>query len=636
MSSSASTLPDAETLAQLVWAAKADAPDGVERFLHAVRPWVVGYFTRHRLEDQAEDLAQQVLLRLARAVGRMVPAQAGWYIAAVARRERLRAQRRGATHRLVSLERASALPASVDVMAEVETLELWRAVHVACLAVLEGELRETMLAHLRGADTAALAARFGISRGAVRTRLQRARATLRQALVAYLPHDPDPPGSRPQDSQSPDHNPTNPVSHHDRRSGMSTSAQLQPSLQHLAFFQSLSHITGDDPMWASTTAGLLSLRLVDRWAEDGHVRLSTDSAEVRSVLAAVEAIDPGSVYRGALRSLVDAVTARRNAAAVSEAVQRIAAYARALQYDAQWALAADVYRTLVTSAPVDAHAETLTNGYVQLGYCLRMMGESDAALSTYRAAAWIAAQCGQPTTIVRAKIGEANVTLQRGNLPAAESMLDEAISTALAQPDVAQAALSQALHDRAHVAYRRRQFEEAAIFCHRALAHCEHPTERDRVLVDLATFLGELGQRDAARKAFLILAATAQEQYVRWAATINLLELTTLEGDETVFERLRQELASASLSPAFAAEYHLLVGLGHQRFGRSEAAREALGQALRVAREYQLNETAFRVEATLRSLEVLTPPTITTAPPPSEAVAEIVRTIDQLRAEAGA
>src|SRR5688500_5344634 len=127
MSSPADKLPDSETLAVLVRAARSDAPEGVERFLGAVRPWLVAYFTRHRLEDQAEDLAQQVLVRLARAVGRIVPEQAGWYIVAVTRRERLRAQRRGAARRLVPVERLDVFPAGVDVAAEVETLELWRA-----------------------------------------------------------------------------------------------------------------------------------------------------------------------------------------------------------------------------------------------------------------------------------------------------------------------------------------------------------------------------------------------------------------------------------------------------------------------------------------------------------------------------
>ena len=65
---------------------------------------------------------------------------------------------------------------------------------------------------------------------------------------------------------------------------------------------------------------------------------------------------------------------------------------------------------------------------------------------------------------------------------------------------------------------------------------------RDRVLNDLGASFVQLGVYSAARDAYLVVAATAQEQYMRWTAMINLLDVAADERREPVFEQYRRDL----------------------------------------------------------------------------------------------
>ena len=74
---------------------------------------------------------------------------------------------------------------------------------------------------------------------------------------------------------------------------------------------------------------------------------------------------------------------------------------------------------------------------------------------------------GDVMSILRARIQEANVAIDRGNLPYAETLLDETILQAK------ESGLSEiratAIHDRAHLAIRRGRPEEAVVLGYEAL-----------------------------------------------------------------------------------------------------------------------------------------------------------------------
>src|SRR6185437_16926372 len=100
----------------------------------------------------------------------------------------------------------------------------------------------------------------------------------------------------------------------------------------------------------------------------------------------------------------------------------------------------------------------------------------------------------------------------------------------------------------------------------------EAQTAKDRALSDLAATFVDMGMLDAARDAHLMLAATAVEQYTRWVATINLLEIAARDQREPVFEQYRRELADAELPATLAAYFEFYTGQGYRAFDRNEQA----------------------------------------------------------------
>ena len=66
--------------------------------------------------------------------------------------------------------------------------------------------------------------------------------------------------------------------------------------------------------------------------------------------------------------------------------------------------------------------------------------------------------------------------------------------------------------------------------------------DRDRTLANIATGFRYLGLMDVARDAYLVLASTAQEQYIRWMSELNLMELAALQGMELDFDKYRRDL----------------------------------------------------------------------------------------------
>jgi hypothetical protein len=100
----------------------------------------------------------------------------------------------------------------------------------------------------------------------------------------------------------------------------------------------------------------------------------------------------------------------------------------------------------------------------------------------------------------------------------------------------------------------------------------------------------------------LIVAATAQDQWVRWQATLNLMELASIDGMQEAFDSYASELAGASLSPTWRAYFYLYLGQGHERFGRYELAVESLNEAVAFATTHQFHRVAFEAEQSLAAI----------------------------------
>ena len=401
-------------------------------------------------------------------------------------------------------------------------------------------------------------------------------------------------------------------------------------LRHVAFFEELGKLDESNAEWRSVTAGLVVMRLVDRWIADGVV--ATDGWGASAVRDAVAAIPATTPLQRILASIVDRIcdAPRVDVRALSP---RLMAYGQALEYDAKWHLAIDVYETIINHADPIEDADLLATAYIQLGSSLRNVGALGAASISYEKAHDVAVGAGDMIGVLRARIGEAKVAIARGNMPNAETILDDTIRRA--QGESFADVRSRALHDRATVAGLRGQYNQAIQFAYSALNLSTSQRERDRILADIATGFLSLGLLDVARDAYLVLIATAQDQYVRWTAGLNLMDIAGRQGAEPLFDRYRREFMGAELTPFLQVWYLITVGNGYRQLGRPEAGVLYLEQAVVLADTNGFNQLLFEAEAALAVAEKpvrRAPTTWMPVPTEVEGIAEAIREMRTLAA----
>jgi Tfp pilus assembly protein PilF len=366
--------------------------------------------------------------------------------------------------------------------------------------------------------------------------------------------------------------------------------------RHLAFFTELASMDEREPSWRAVSAGLVVLRLLDAWIHEGAAAVAADGWGVRSVRAAVEEMPAGMPAQVILGGVVDALTSSRGGD-LHAVAPRLMAYARGLDLDAQWGLAADVYETVIAHVDPVEDADVLVNAMLRRAHCLRQLGEHEVALEAFQSAADVARSSGDVSGSLRARIGEAKLVMSRGNLPAADRLLEQTVATATAHGLLEVRSL--ATHDRSQIAHLRSQFDVAVKLAHDALRDSTNECERDRILSDLAGSFYMMGVKSSANDAFLVLASTAREQSARWVATINLMELASEAGTSLQFERYRQQLASAKLPPLLRAQFELHAGRGYQTLGEMDAGRTWLERAVATATAHSLNQIVFEAEQAL-------------------------------------
>ncbi|MDQ6828178.1 MAG: hypothetical protein M3081_04870, partial [Gemmatimonadota bacterium] len=361
---------------------------------------------------------------------------------------------------------------------------------------------------------------------------------------------------------------------------------------------------------------VLSLRLLEQWRQSASAPLSSGASalhtQVAAVRQAIDTIEGVDSSRGILSSLLSAILGSRPGNTVTIR-PRLMAYGRVLELDARWTLAADVYETVVQlcGTTMDkADVSEVTTAYMRLGECRRQLAQWDAAHDAYSAAVDHASLVGDRSMMIRNRCYVGDVMTERGNLPGAE------IALRAAETEAEQLALTEvrgiARHSRSTVAFLRRDFESAVQLAYSALEDLRDPLARERALADVAASFSEMGVRSAARDAFLVVAATAQEPFVRQTALLNLMELAAMDRTELVFEQYRRDLATERLPARVAGYYHLYAGAGALTFGRLETARAEFDQALSIATERGISQLIFQTEAALadlkRSERRLTPP----------------------------
>ncbi len=371
-------------------------------------------------------------------------------------------------------------------------------------------------------------------------------------------------------------------------------------ISHQAYFEFLAGTDQTAPDWHPVLAGLAVLRLVDsRMRQEPRGSRERDWASFESARTAVSALNEGNPVRAILLQLVDAVSEEDIPGEVVG--HALISYGRALNFVGRWALASDVFSMADRVAGAPANPRISIESNIALGAASRRMGDWDVSAHAYARAAHVASTIGDSVGSLQVEVGLANTQLVHGNLPAAELSLDQAIDQARANgwKDV----LGLALHSRATVAHLRGAYADAVRLGYEALETMSDLTARDAALSDLAAAFAGMGMRESARDSYLIVAATAQSQWVRWQATLNLMELAALDDQEARFDAYARELDTAALDPRLRAYYFLFLSAGQQRFGRYAEAEASLTEGLAIAEKNQLHQVAHEVSMAIGSLK---------------------------------
>jgi len=364
-------------------------------------------------------------------------------------------------------------------------------------------------------------------------------------------------------------------------------------IRHQVYFDTLGSMQEDSASWCAVFAGLSVLRLVDAYTDTGSSIDPANWAQLHSVRAAIDQIGEGDTVRGALTCVLEEVTNRR---AIDETVCRsLMAYGRTLDYAAAWGLAIDVFSTVAKLTRPEKNAKLAVEAHVAVGGSARRNGDWDTSARAYSQAAFIADTLGDRRGVLTVQVGIANTYMAKGNLPQAQTILDDVVVQARDQylPEVQ----AIALHSRSSLALRRGEKAEAVQLAHEALSLTTNPASRDTVLEDLAVAFSEIGMRDAARDTHLILASTAQLKWVRWQATINLMELASYDEMQDAFNSYAAELRKAPLGPWLKSHFLLFLGEGLGRFERYEAAEQAFEETIAYAGANQIHAVTFKAEA---------------------------------------
>src|ERR1700674_972157 len=250
-------------------------------------------------------------------------------------------------------------------------------------------------------------------------------------------------------------------------------------IRHQIYFDTLGSIREDSASWRSVFAGLSVLRLVDAYARQGST--TPNLAHLPSVRAAIEEMSDGDVIRGVLTNLLEEMTSRTT---IDDSVYvALLGYGRALDYEASWGLATDVFATVAKLVKPERNARLAVEANVAVGGAARRNGDWETSARAYSQAAYIADTLGDPPGVLTVQVGIANTYFAKGNLPQAQLILDDVIVQARrpSTPEIQ----GMALHSRAAIATGRGEHAEGLKLAYEALGLISKPSDKDQVLGDI-------------------------------------------------------------------------------------------------------------------------------------------------------
>ena len=410
-------------------------------------------------------------------------------------------------------------------------------------------------------------------------------------------------------------------------------------LPHRAYIEALANAPEGSAAWHAIVAGYAALQLFENWMEGGLGASPPSMLEVRRVRRYIEVVPEQQAERRCLTLLVERIEATSDAAPETldglrgEVGRVLASYAKLLQYDGYWGLSADVHRTIIEFAQCVNDVERLLDSMLMRGFSLRMQGRLDEASDAYAALRVAATSANDERYRLESHLSDAKVAVDRGNFPAARELLDRTIADA--RRAECWVIVGKGLTDRARIAAMQGEYELSLACSYEALERSRDSFDRERILGNLALTFGQMGLRDAARDAGLLVAATAQDRTARLTAIVNLMELAHQDGRELVFEQYRRELAREDLTPYLEAVYLETSAEGFRAFGRTVEEKAAIARLLDVAERHGLHEFVMKAEALQRGADDAPPAPRSADTAPTRQIAHIARAIADMRIAAG-
>lgn len=374
-------------------------------------------------------------------------------------------------------------------------------------------------------------------------------------------------------------------------------------IAHAAFFKALSNLRETDAQWHQVFAGLCVLRLVDSFKEYPSRAAANEPTTIRSAQLAAARMSEGDCRRAPLLRILELL--KTQGKLTREIGKELLAYGKSLDLEGEWALAADVFQTAAASFDQHDDTELIIEASTALGAAARNTGDWSLSDRGYANAQHLADTIGNRAMSLTVRVGVAGSHMLHGNLPAAEDELEGVMAEA--RQHNLQNVEALALHAQASVAHSREDYQRAIHLAYRSLELNTNKTARERILGDIAAAYAGLGMSEAAHNGYSIVAVTSPHQWVRWQATLNLMELAISEGDERLFDEYVRQMDGAALDPRLSSYLLYFRGLGYQRFGRENAEFE-LRRALESASTNQLHQLAFEIEQSLKSVEPTSTP----------------------------
>ena len=397
-------------------------------------------------------------------------------------------------------------------------------------------------------------------------------------------------------------------------------------LRHNAFIGALGAVERTDSSWSGLLSGLSVLRMVDQLASDPPI-FALGRAQNLSATTATASQNPESDPTRA--SLLRVLGILDEAKALDHRLaQALMWYGRSLDLEARYALAADVFRTVSEDFRRLEDKTVTIESLIALGAAARNAGNWEESADSYTEAQHMADSIGNVPLALTTQVGFANNFIARGDLPAAESeladVLVEAHRLGLQQVEAI------GLHARAYLAITAGDFQSGIHYGYRSLELTTSATARDRVLADIAAAYAGLGLRETARDGYSIVAVTSPHRWVRWQATLNLLELAIEDGDERVFDDLLAQVEKEPPDHRRSTFLLILKGRGANVFGRSGGS-ELLARAREQATRHRLFQLAHEAETEAHRTVSDSPGPIEIRKPPGEEASRIAEAIRHLR-----